>query len=329
MDRLIRDWRYVVENKPARPLRSMAYLAEYTDEEDEFTVFRESEKVYAAYLMNRSGSAHGLIHDCSREAGLPNGFALRYDALSTLTAEECDLLVLPDLTGATDEQRLCIRRLYEAGVNLIAVSRVDGLEDLFGVERAETRAEVTSVLYDGEQEYVRGLPAVLPYQAAGARAVMVSDKGEPLALRTERTLLLNAPVTSLGCEDAPASSSACAPHIVGRLVKKLLREALRTLSRPLALGEDHVAVTIFETESGKRELLAIDYTPFDNREKGVHQAVVRLNMPDVKDVRSDRDMFVGRKGGAVAELRFDIAPHESVFIDLLEGEEQSRQRCDR
>ena len=317
MDRLVRDWRYVVENKPARPLRGMAFLAEYTDREDEFTVFRESDDIFGAYIINRSDVGHGLIHDCSREAGLPNGFALKYDALPNLTAEDCDLLVLPDLADAGVPQRERIRALYESGVNLVAVSRVDGLEDLFGVERADARAEVTSVLYDGEREYVRGLPATLPYRPAGAEVVMEGGNGEPLALRTDRTLLLNAPVTSLGCADAPATTHSSAPHIVGRQVRRMLRDALLALSRPLALGEPPVAVTLFETLDGRRELLVIDYTPFDNREHGVHPAVVRLDMPGVTGAHSERPLWIGRKDGIVRELRFHIAPRESVFIELL------------
>ena len=324
MDQLVRDWRYVVENKPARPLKSMAFLAEYTDQEDVFTVFEENESVRGTYMINRCDVGHGLIHDCSREAGLPNGFALRYDALSTLTADECDLLVLPSLADASDEQRQQIRRLFEAGVNLVAVSRVDGLEDLFGVERAETETEVTSVLYDGEREYVRAVPDTLLYRPSGAEAVLVSGGGEPLALRTKRTLLLNVSVTSLGCADSPATVHASAPHTVGRLVRKLLRDMLRALSRPLAVADNHAAVTLFETESGKRELLVIDYTPFDNREHGVHQTTVRLDMPDVTGVRSDRALLSGKKGGVVREIRLAIAPHESVFIDLLCGEAENR-----
>ncbi len=78
-----------------------------------------------------------------------------------------------------------------------------------------------------------------------------------------------------------------------------------------------MGVTLFETEGGKRMLLAIDYTPFDNREKGPKQAVVQLNMPDVIGAVCDRKLMVGKKNGTVRELRFEIAPRESVFIELL------------
>lgn len=317
MDKLIRDWHYVVENKPARPLRTMAYLAQYSDLDDEFTVFVESSDVAGTYIINPTEAGHGLIHDCSREAGLPNGFALKYEALDALTPEDCTLLVLPNLAHATDSQRQRIRRLHENGVNLVALARVDGLEDLFGVEPWEQETEINTLLYGGEQEYVRGIPTVLPYRAAGAQVIAASGTGAPLAFRTERTLLLNTSVTNLGCADSPTTIHAVMPHIVGILVRRLLREQLTALAQPLARGLDHVGVTLFETEGGKRMLLAIDYTPFDNREKGQKQAVVQLNMPDVIGAVCDRKLMVGKKNGTVRELRFEIAPRESVFIELL------------
>jgi len=307
----------VVENKPAKPMRTMAFLAEYNDLDDVFTVFRENDDIAGTYIMNGVEAGHGLIHDCSRDAGLSNGFGLRWEALDVLSAQDCSLLVLPNMAYATEAQRQKVRSLYEAGVNLLAVSRVDGLEDLFGVAREEVATEINTVLYGGSKEFVRGIPTVLHYRGDGAEVIMESGKAEPLALRTERTLLLNTSVSMLGSADSPTTIHSPMPHIVGRLIRQLLCEQLPALSQPLAQGLDHVGVTLFETESGKRELLAIDYTPFDNREKGTRQAVVKLNVPNVKEVRSDRKLLVGRKNGNVTELRFDIAPYESVFIDLL------------
>ena len=67
---------------------------------------------------------HGLVHECSRETGLPNGFALKYDVLSQLSKDECDVIVLPNLKYAPKEAVDEIRRLYNEGVNLVAVSDI-------------------------------------------------------------------------------------------------------------------------------------------------------------------------------------------------------------
>ncbi len=319
MNKLILDWRYVAENKPKKPLRTTAYLAEYTDKEDVFEVFAVSDDHGGCYLNNPTELGHGLVYECSRESGVPAGFALKYDALDSLSAGECDVLVLPNLAYADTETVRKIRELYEAGVNLIAVSRIDGLEDIFGVKPDRRNVKINRVDYDGESEFVRENDAELFYTSAGAGTVMTSGEGDSLVLATERTLLLNTSVVNLGCEDAPTMNPSPSLHIVGRLVRRMLRDCMRRISAPLVLGEN-VGTTLFETKGGKTELLVIDYTPFDNREQTVRQAVVKLNLPWVKEVRCDRDIFVGKENGFVKELRFDILPHESVFVDLCKNE---------
>lgn len=316
MNRLVLDWRYVAENKPKKPLRTTAFLAEYTDREDQFTVFAINDNEGGCYINNRTELGHGVLYECSREAGIPAGFALKYDALLTLSADECDVLILPNLAYADRAVIQKIRELYEGGVNLIAVSQIDGLEDIFGVQPDRRDTTINRVDYNGEREFVRENDAVLYYTAVGAGALMTSDRGDALALATERTLLLNTSIVNLGCEDAPTMNPSNALHTVGRLVRQMLCDALRQLSHPLVLGEN-VGTTLFETEDGRRELLVIDYTPFDNREPHAHQAVVKLNMPDVTAVRSDKDLFIGTEGGMVKEIRFEILPHESVFVDLI------------
>ncbi len=317
MNKLILDWRYVVENKPIKPLRTTAYLAEYTDREDVFEVFAINEDRGGCYLNNQTELGHGVLYECSREAGVPAGFALKYDALDNLTADECDVLVLPNLAYADKAVLQKIRHLYEAGVNLIAVSQIDGLEDIFGVTPDRRSVKINRVDYNGESEFVRENDGELYYASVGAKAAMTSDKGDALAFCTERTLLVNTSVVNLGCEDAPSMNPSKSLHIVGRLVRQLFRDEMRRLSTPLVLGEN-IGTTLFKTESGKTELLAIDYTPFDNREQTLRQAVVKLHLPWVTDVRCDKDIFVGKENGIVKELRFDVLPHESVFVDLCE-----------
>ena len=91
---------------------------------------------------------------------------------------------------------------------------------------------------------------------------------------------------------------------------------LREIAKPDVLGEN-VGTTLFETQKGETVLLAIDYTPFDNKEPGKRTAVVSINLNGVRDIVSDRDILQVRdKAGELREVRFDILPHESVFIRL-------------
>ncbi len=315
MNSLVLDWRYAVENKPQKPLRSMAFLAQYSQLEDRFEVFEVNAEQYSCHLINRSEQGHGLIYECSRQTGVPAGFALKPESMDALSAELCDVLVLPDLTDAAPAVLEKLRSLYHAGVNLIAVSVVDGLEDLFGVAKAPHPTEISRIFYGRKSECVRPGRPMLTYKPAGAYTVLQTETGDPLALATSRTLLLNAAVTDLGCEDSPATTASKGLHIVGNLVRRMLCDEIRRLSAPLALGEN-VGVTLFETQDGRTELLAIDYTPFDNTVQGPHQAVIRLDLPDAIGVQCDREIFVGKLNGIVKELRFDILPHESVFVCL-------------
>ncbi len=313
---LVCDWKYALDYKPKKPLATTAFLVEYDSREDVFEEIKYHETDSKCYIMNQSESSHGYLFECSREAGLPNGFALTYEVLSSLSASECDVLVLPSLAYAEADVISEIRRLYSEGVNLIAASDVSGLEDLFGVQPDAHRARVNCVCYQGEREYVRERDAKLAYKPDGAEVIMCSETNEPLVMMNERTAILNTAVTNLGCADSQYMSIASSLHIVGRLVQRALCDVFKALSNPLVMGEN-VGVTLFESEKGAITLLAIDYTPFDNQTHGHKEAVVHVNMEGVRDVRCNREVFVGKKEGSVQELRFDILPHESVFIELL------------
>lgn len=316
LEGLVRDWKNVLDYKPDMPLASTAFLAEYDSREDVFKEIRCNERDSKCYIMNQSESAHGLLFECSREAGLPNGFGLGYEGLLSVSAAECDVLVLPSLAYAEKSVLDKIRQLYYEGVSLIAVSDVTGLEDLFGVLPDVHQSKINCVCYRGTSEYVRENEAWLAYQPNGATVMMTSETGEPLIMRYERTALLNTAVTNMGSADSQYMSIASTLHIVGSLIRKALCDVLHELSEPLAQG-DNVGVTLFKTQKGQCMLLAIDYTPFDNREHENKEAVVRFNMDRLRDVRCNREIFLGKKDGVVREIRFDILPHESVFAELV------------
>lgn len=312
---LVLEWRHVIENKPKKPIRSTAYLAEYSSKEDYLELAEGDGDIKNLYSINPSELGHGLVFESARECGIPNGFALKYDVLADLTADECDVLVLPTLRYADEKVVKEIRRLYSEGVNLVAVSDINGLEDIFGVLPCERTVKVNCVCYNGETELVKEHDAKLLYKPVCAESVMISESGEALILKTDRTVLLNTSVTNLGCADVQYYDSAKSPFVVGSLIKKALKQLMREVSNPLALGEN-VGVTLFETEDERQMLLAIDYTPFDNRDSKTKEAVIRLDMEGITDVKSESDIFVGRKAGVVKELRFKISEHESIFIEL-------------
>ena len=225
------------------------------------------------------------------------------------------MLVIPSLKEATDEQRKEIRRLYEEGVNLIAVSDVTGLEDLFGVKEEPKTAMVNEVHYGEEIEYVYGMEATFQYEANGAEVIMTANGSIPAVLRTDRTMLVNTEMRNLGSEDPRKVNCSNANHIVGANIRKVLQDEISRLSRPLVQGEN-VGVTLYETIYGRTEVLAIDYRPFDNQESVEREAVVKLNLDGVTDVRCKKELFIGKKHGMIREVRFLVKAHEAVFLEL-------------
>lgn len=309
-------WKYVIQNKPRQPMKSMAILAEYSDKEDYFEIYKHNNGKQTYGIVNPSEMGHGVIYETARESGVPNPFALKYDALSSLTGEECDILVLPCLKEVDSSIIREIRRLYNEGVNLMATSDVSGLEDIFGVAKDERMVNINCISAGDDKEFVRECEAKLNYRPSVGTPVLSDGNGNPLIIKTSRTLLINTSVTNLGSSDSIHMVVGRAPHIIGHLLRQSLIAAIRSLSAPLALGEN-VGVTLFQTHDNRNMLLAIDYTPFDNVERKPKEAVIKLNIETCKEVKCDRQIFVGKKDGIVKELRFSIKEHESVFVELL------------
>ena len=225
------------------------------------------------------------------------------------------MLVIPSLKNADEKYVSEIKRLYNEGVNLIALSSVDGLEDVFKVEKCEVTANINTAMFEGRSEHILPCDAHFEYKENGAETLL-SANGYPAIMKTDRTFLVNTDVLNLGNSNAPQFNPSGFNHFVGVLMREAIESEITRLSSPLAKGEN-IGVTLFETEKGQKVLLAIDYTPFDNKEHGIKEAVVKLNLSGVKAVKSDKKVFCGKLDGKISELRFNIKPHESVFIELL------------
>ncbi len=313
-DRLTRDWKTVIDNKPCRPLRTMAMITEYFDEEDFFSAENLTLHGYTVF-SNVSEEGHGYVFDCVRESGLNSPFAIKSETLSSLNENECDVLVIPTLKYASKETVSEIRRLYECGVSLIAVSDVCGLEDIFGVRENNRKERITELCTAKGNELIFPNEAEFKYDADGAQTVMASENGTPVLLRNKGTLLINAPVSKLGYECFEGREGKTKNN-VSELLRRTLKEEMIKLSSPLILGEN-VGITLFESEKGNTQLLAIDYSAYDNRNITEREAVVRINFP-IKEALSDRSFVSVRdKNGNITEIRFKILAHEAVMFRLI------------
>lgn len=308
INEFVKNWHNVSEHKPVRPLKSIAYIVDYDGDD---------EAIFGGFnYYNQSEGGQTVVYECARESGVPSGFGLKFEALSTLTENDCDVLVIPSLAKADEKYIAEIRRLYNAGINLIAVSNIGGLEDIFGVEKAPLSETVRKIEYEGETEFVYNTEANFAYVPTSNSVVTVTaNDGIPVIITTKRTAIVNTALLSLGSSDNSKIGVIKGTFIVGDLIRKAITENIIRLSSPKAFGEN-VGITLFEDEHGNRMLLAINYTPFDNREHGVKEAIVKINTDDVTQISSEIDVRAAKVDGKVKELRFDILPHGYAFVKL-------------
>ncbi len=311
---LNKGWSNVIDYKPQKPYKAPAYLVQYNDREDEFDNDTKS-LVNHMTINNRSEQAHGVLYECQREAGLNAGYGVKWDNLKNIKADECDFLVLPDLREAPKGAIEEIRRLYNEGVGLIGVSYIDGLEDIFGVKPECQIKRVNTITIGGESENIYPMDAEFLYKAEDAEAVLYSNCDIPVVYKKDRAILINAPVYAIGYE-CFAGTAAKGRKNISSLFRKVMADLMVDISDTVVLGEN-VGVTLFETEKGETVLLAMDYTPFDNREHPERMATVKLNLDGITKAESDRDIIsVHNKEGKLIELSFKIKNHESVFVKL-------------
>lgn len=313
-DKLTKDWKYVIDYKPQKPLKTVGFIAEYPDEEDMLDIdIKTLDKT--ATLKNRSEDSHGILYERCREAGLNAGFAMKFDTLEFLSAEETDILVVPSLKNVGENVIKQLRRLYNEGVALVAVSDVTGLEDIFGACENKRNVTVDTLIYDDETEFIYPKCTEFYYDAEDSEVILYAND-EPVILKKDRAVLINANLADVGIECFEGTAGKSRKN-TSELMKTVLEAVLKGLTNQYAIGEN-VGVTLFETEKKQTVLMAIDYSRYDNAAKEDKTAVVSINMNDIKDVKSDREIIcVRNKSGNLCELRFNIRPHEAVFVELV------------
>ena len=95
-DKLIKDWKYVIKYKPWAPKKSVAFIVQYSGEEDKFDM--EIKTLHdTAGIKNRTEDGHGYIYECCREAGLNAAFVLKPDTVEMLSETNCDFVIIPSL----------------------------------------------------------------------------------------------------------------------------------------------------------------------------------------------------------------------------------------
>lgn len=261
VDEFIRNWKHVLSHEPAAPLRSMAFLSEIPDWED-----RVKQAGGELVTLNRSDNGMAYVFETVRRSGLPNGFAFCWDTLNELTPDMTDCIVLPSLKDAPAGAVAQLRSLHENGVSLIAVSHVDGLEDLFGVYACPAEPTICRMIAsDGRTENLYPGSAQFMYAANDAEVLLEAEGTDavryPVLIGKGKTLLINAPVSELGCGYLEKLPITYMPSI-SELLRETAAEAIRSINRPVAWAEG-CGITLLKDRSGDTLLLAINYSPYE------------------------------------------------------------------
>ena len=128
--------------KPVTPLRSPAYVySRAACDAHEYFYEKNERFVRGGSMVNTAEEFAGYLYEMARKDGQPHGFQVCMENLKKLSADQVSLLILPPLKGVPAAELKQIRRLHNAGVNLLCSEDAASLADLFDVENADVLLE--------------------------------------------------------------------------------------------------------------------------------------------------------------------------------------------
>lgn len=313
-----RSWKSINRHKPARPFRGAAFITDYCPEDERFTddIFPGRPWLNA---FNISEENHGYFYERLRESGIPGGFALKWDALDALTAEDTDCLVLPTTANAPAGAIEKIRALYAAGVSLFAVSDITGLEDLFGVKPNHTIRKVTTLRLGNDTENVYPYDCEFRYESDGAEVLMDTADGTPILMRHGRTALFNTSVSTAG-RDMFEEKVEYTRENISYLLRRAANALWKDLTAPVVTA-DSAGLTHFADEHGNEMLFVVDYAPYDQKDPYTCQnaCMIRFAEP-CKDVVSAAEVPVNcirNAEGLVVAAEVILRARESALLQVI------------
>lgn len=315
IDNFVKGWKNVLKHKPVKPLKTIAFATDYIAEDDRYEPELTDQHNWSN-LHNVAEEGQAFLYGCAREAGLPAGYVLKRNTIKTLTPDEVDVLVLPPMKGA-DEAILCaVRKLHDAGVSLIAVSDVTGLEDLFGVKENRKKIQHNTLTINGSAEDVYPRETEIKYESDGAQ-VIAESSGEPVMMKYKNTALINMAVSDISV-DCFVERAQFGRECISRAFRELCKETVVELSEPLVKGDD-CGLSAFYDENGNKMLVLFDYTPMDYRTEFLpEERTVHFNIP-VKDAECDAELIKMRSAdGMLCAIKVMLRPNETAVIKICE-----------
>jgi len=310
-------WGVIKDNKPARPYKTAVFLYDINCAEDRYEY-----EVAKDHFFNISESNLAYVYGIMKSSGLTGGFAARFKDILTLDENDVNCIVLPDMTEASKEITDRIRELHRKGVTLIAVSKVTGLEDLFGVRVCHKYVTVNDFSDGVQTEYVTQTPAEFSYDADGGEVVLYANGDIPVIITTENTVLLNTCVSAAGIDLLPHIAYHGRPNISALLASKLSASVTERIDS-LAISDKDTGLTVFETDNGETLLLVTDYSKYTLKSDGEARRVkVIFRTDDFSDavpvIISDENPCAGKtvKDGVLKGITLTLRPQETVMFKL-------------
>ena len=310
----LKGWGTYLKNKPAKPLKSPVFVAEFPDEDDRFD-FDFSERD----ANNISQAGQSYMYETMAEAGIPKGFSTTLEGILDLEASMTDICILPSLKNASDAVKQKIRALSQEGVALIAVSDVADLCDLFGVKSDKKSVKLAALQTNTEHESITRRDTEINYSADGAEVLLsvVTQDGQnyPFVCKYGNNILLNGYICHVGCAQYQHDFHGIAN--ISQLLKKVMMQVTKEVASPLATADNNCGISVFETENGEKRILLTDFTLCGNTMP--KQVMVQLNF-DAEDVVNvcHKDMAVApeiiRVDGKVKAFRVTLRPGESTMF---------------
>ena len=324
---LLDAWKFVRGHRAVTPLRCTAFVVSMESSLEHPETYRPPVPPDpGSDVFNAAEECVPFAYDMARRANLQAGFAASMDSLAALDPREVDLLVLPPLRGVPAEQVAAIRRLHAAGVNLLGFESIDGLEDLFGVERLPTKKRVAAIRTAHGWDFPeRPAEEVCEHgrcqtEIQAVRARVLLDDGNGASVLTVNETPTGKAALWAVAPTLVRRDNFCERDVHGRenisaLVETATRRVLAWLG-DAAVTTSEGKVTGFRDDRGVAHIVVSeDAHPHPAQ---TIRPLVKIRLSEIPDaeIRCDRPFQLVASDAGCAAVRLVLEPHECAVISV-------------
>lgn len=309
----LRAWKIYLDNKPQRPLGAIAYITDFSLEEDRRTNDLDNISIY-----NRNQTAMSVIHEVNAEMGIPQGFVMKWESLEKLDESDMKIVILPSLDNVPSDIKRKLRSMYNNGCAMIATGSVDGLEDIFGVRPKRGKEHISVIRYGEQYEEVYPYNCEFFYEPDGADIVVAAEK-HGVILQKDRAMILNASLGEVGIDSLVTPDL---PYAERANISKIIRESLKCFiasnASPLMHTDEKCGINAVKTVNGETLITLTDYSPYSD----LKEHYVKVSFDDIKVKKlenisydlHDISLNLYEYNGFIDGFTVKIRPHETLIF---------------